>query len=95
MNIDFMEEQLLDATTLLKIRYLLEENYLWKVLLKAINRVMEATGHIMHGGLHERYFPERLKSEQIIWIAFPHFSKPHVHRGAVCRRCCLMPEPPL
>ena len=50
MNIDFMEEQVLDATTLLKIRYLLEENYLWKVFFKAINRVMEATGHIMHGG---------------------------------------------
>ena len=52
MNIDFMEEQVLDATTLLKIRYLLEENYLWKVFFKAINRVMEDTGHIMHGGLH-------------------------------------------
>ena len=50
MNIDFMEEQVLDGTTLLKIRYLLEENYLWKVFFKAINRVMEATGHIMHGG---------------------------------------------
>jgi hypothetical protein len=76
MNIDFMEEQVLDATTLLKIRYLLEENYLWKVFFKAINRVMEATGHIMHGGLHERYFPERLKSEQIIWIAFRIFQNP-------------------
>ena len=61
MNIDFMEEQVPDATTLLKIRYLLEENYLWKVFFKAINRVMEDTGHIMHGGLHERYFPERLR----------------------------------
>ena len=76
MNIDFMEEQVLDATTLLKIRYLLEENYLWNVFFKAINRVMEATGHIMHGGLHERYFPERLKSEQIIWIAFRIFQNP-------------------
>ncbi|MFR4653954.1 MAG: transposase [Ruminococcus sp.] len=76
MNIDFMEEQVLDATTLLKIRYLLEENYLWKVFFKAINRVMEDTGHIMHGGLHERYFPERLKSEQIIWIAFRIFQNP-------------------
>ena len=76
MNIDFMEEQVPDATTLLKIRYLLEENYLWKVFFKAINRVMEDTGHIMHGGLHERYFPERLKSEQIIWIAFRIFQNP-------------------
>ena len=27
-----------------------EENHLGEVLFKAINRVMEATGHIMHGG---------------------------------------------
>ena len=50
MNIDFMEEQAPDATTLLKFRHLLEENHLGKVFFKAINRVMEATGHIMHGG---------------------------------------------
>jgi len=28
----------------------LEENHLGEVFFKAINRVMEATGHIMHGG---------------------------------------------
>ena len=50
MNIDFMEEQAPDTTTLLKFRHLLEENHLGKVFFKAINRVMEATGHIMHGG---------------------------------------------
>lgn len=50
MNIDFMEEQVPDATTLLKFRHLLEENHLGEVFFKAINRVMEATGHIMHGG---------------------------------------------
>lgn len=50
MNIDFMEEQAPDATTLLKFRHLLEENHLGEVFFKAINRVMEATGHIMHGG---------------------------------------------
>lgn len=27
-----------------------EENHLGEVFFKAINRVMEATGHIMHGG---------------------------------------------
>ena len=50
MNIDFMKEQVPDATTLLKFRHLLEENHLGEVFFKAINRVMEATGHIMHGG---------------------------------------------
>ena len=50
MNIDFMEEQVPDATTLLKFRHLLKENYLGEEFFKAINRVMEATGHIMHGG---------------------------------------------
>lgn len=50
MNIDFMEEQVPDATTLLKFRHLLEETHLGKVFFKVINRVMEATGHIMHGG---------------------------------------------
>lgn len=50
MNIDFTEEQAPDATTLLKFRHLLEENHLGEVFFKAINRVMEATGYIMHGG---------------------------------------------
>ena len=50
MNIDFMKEQVPDATTLLKFRHLLEENHLGEEFFKAINRVMEATGHIMHGG---------------------------------------------
>ena len=50
MNIDFMEEQVPDATTLLKFRHLLEENHLGEVFFKAINRVMESTWHIMHGG---------------------------------------------
>ena len=50
MNIDFMKEQVPDTTTLLKFRHLLEENHLGEEFFKAINRVMEATGHIMHGG---------------------------------------------
>lgn len=50
MNIDFMSEQAPDATTLLKFRHLLEENHLGEEFFKAINRVMEDSGHIMHGG---------------------------------------------
>lgn len=50
MNIDFMEEQVPDATTLLKFRHMLEKNHLGEEFFKAINRVMEASGHIMHGG---------------------------------------------
>ena len=50
MDIDFMKEQVPDTTTLLKFRHLLEENHLGKEFFKAINRVMEATGHIMYGG---------------------------------------------
>ncbi len=50
MGVDFVKEQVPDATTLLKFRHLLEENHLGEEFFKAINRVMEATGHIMHGG---------------------------------------------
>lgn len=50
MGVDFVNEQVPDATTLLKFRHLLEENHLGEEFFKAINRVMEATGHIMHGG---------------------------------------------
>lgn len=50
MKIDFMTEQAPDATTLLKFRHLIEKNHLGEAFFKAINRVMEATGHIMHGG---------------------------------------------
>ena len=50
MKINFMSEQVPDATTLLKFRHMIEENHLGEEFFKAINRVMEATGHIMHGG---------------------------------------------
>lgn len=50
MKMDFMNDQAPDATTLLKFRHLLEENHLGEEFFEAINRVMEATGHIMHGG---------------------------------------------
>ena len=50
MGVDFQDKQVPDATTLLKFRHLLEENHLGEKFFKAINRVMDATGHIMHGG---------------------------------------------
>lgn len=50
MSIDFMEEQVPDAATLLKFHHLLEKKHLGEEFFKAINCVMEATDHIMHGG---------------------------------------------
>ena len=50
VGIDFLTEQALDATTLLHFRHLLEENNLCKAMFDAINRLMDETGHIMHGG---------------------------------------------
>ncbi len=50
MKIDFMNEQAPDATTLLKFRHMIEKNHIGEEFFKAINRVMEATGHIMRGG---------------------------------------------
>ena len=50
VGIDFFEEDAPDATTLLKLRRLLEKNNLNKAFFEAINRVMEKSGHIMRGG---------------------------------------------
>lgn len=50
MGINFLEEGVPDATTLLKFRHLLERHGLGKLFFDAINRVMVATGHIMKGG---------------------------------------------
>ena len=50
VGIDFLTEQAPDATTLLHFRHLLEENNLCKAMFDAINRLMDETGHIMHGG---------------------------------------------
>lgn len=50
MGINFLEEDVPDATTLLKFRHLLERHELGKLFFDAINRVMVATGHIMKGG---------------------------------------------
>lgn len=46
MKTDFVNEQVPDATTLLKFRHMIEENHIGEVLFDAIKRVMDATGHI-------------------------------------------------
>ena len=50
MGIDFNEEQVPDATTLLKFRHLLEKNHLGEQMFKAINYVLEQGGAMMKGG---------------------------------------------
>ena len=50
MGVNFCEEQVPDATTLLHFRHLLEENKLGAAMFAAINVVLEANGCIMHGG---------------------------------------------
>ncbi len=50
MGIDFMEEQVPDATTLLKFRHLIEKSGLGKAFFDAINRCLEQCGHMMKGG---------------------------------------------
>ena len=50
MKIDFVYEQVPDATTLLKFRHMIEKNHIGEAFFNAIKRVMDATGHIMHGG---------------------------------------------
>lgn len=50
MSIDFNEEQVPDATTLLKFRHLLEKNHLGEQMFKAINYVLEQSGAMMKGG---------------------------------------------
>ena len=50
VGIDFMTEQVPDATTLLHFRHKLEEKELGRAMFDAIKRLMDETGHIMHGG---------------------------------------------
>jgi len=50
MGIDFMLEQVPDATTLCKFRKLLVENGIAKVFFDAIKHCLEEHGHIMRGG---------------------------------------------
>ena len=50
VGINFLEQDVPDATTLLKFRRLLEQNGLNKLFFDAINRVMVETGHMLKGG---------------------------------------------
>ena len=50
LGLNFMMEQVPDATTLLKFRHLLEENDLCKALFEDINERLEKAGLMMHGG---------------------------------------------
>ena len=50
MGINFNEEQVLDATNLLKFRHLLEINHIGEQLFRAIKYVLEQGGAIMKGG---------------------------------------------
>ena len=50
MQIDFITEQVPDATTLLNFRHLIEDNKLGKKLFDDVNSRLEKAGLIMHGG---------------------------------------------
>ena len=50
MGINFFDEQVPDATTLLKFRHLIEKNKIGEQLFKAINYVLEQGGAMMKGG---------------------------------------------
>lgn len=50
MGINFNEEQVPDATTLLKFRHLIEKNHLGEQMFRAINHVLEQNGAMMKGG---------------------------------------------
>jgi Transposase and inactivated derivatives, IS5 family len=50
MGINFFDEQVPDATTLLKFRHLLEAHNIGEVFFDAINRGLSRYGHMMRGG---------------------------------------------
>jgi IS5 family transposase len=50
MGLNFLEEQVPDATTLLKFRHLLEEHELGKQLFDSITGFLDNNGRIMRGG---------------------------------------------
>jgi IS5 family transposase len=50
MGVNFFDEQVPDATTLLKFRHLLEKHNIGKVFFDAIARALEERGHMMRGG---------------------------------------------
>ncbi len=50
LHIDFLKEQVPDATTLLKFRHLIEEQGIGQQIFSDVNSRLEAAGLIMHGG---------------------------------------------
>lgn len=50
MHLDFYNEQVPDATTLLKFRHLLEEHHIGEQIFADVNTRLEKAGLIMHGG---------------------------------------------
>ena len=50
LNIDFINESVPDATTLLKFRHLLEKHNIGEMIFADINARLESAGLIMHGG---------------------------------------------
>lgn len=50
MHIDFNEQQVPDATTLLKFRHMLEKNKIGEKIFADVNKRLDNSGLIMHGG---------------------------------------------
>lgn len=50
MHLDFLSEQVPDATTLLKFRHLLEEHKIGEKIFADVSARLESAGLIMHGG---------------------------------------------
>lgn len=50
MHIDFNEQQVPDATTLLKFRHMLEKNKIGEKIFADVNKRLDNAGLIMHGG---------------------------------------------
>ena len=50
MRIDFAQEQVPDATTLLKFRHLLEKHHIGEKIFADVKRRLDERGLIMHGG---------------------------------------------
>ena len=50
LGINFLEEQVPDATTLLNFRHLLEEHNICKEIFDDVNRRLDEAGLMMHGG---------------------------------------------
>lgn len=50
MHIDFNEQQVPDATTLLKFRHMLEKNKIGEKIFADVNERLDKSGLIMHGG---------------------------------------------